>query len=256
MTFRTLRRAALGAAFTGLVALVSAVSACAQPGGGGSQSAAASGASGAAAGGAAGADSVVPAADRSRSKGDSTAPVTIIEISDFQCPYCRQFAEETYRQLDSAYIQTGKVRLVFIHYPLPNHAQAFPAAEAAMCAGAQGKFWPMHDRIFASQREWSGQADAPQRFARMAVEVGLDAGQWRDCVENDRVAPIIINDVMGATQAGVNGTPTFILSGQKVLSGAVPFAEISREIDAILTQRQGAGPGQAPPPPPAEQPGA
>ena len=250
MTLRIFRRAALGAAFTGLVGLLSAVSACAQPGSGGSRGASSSGASGSAAGGAARADSVVPAADRSRAKGDSAAPVTIIEISDFQCPYCRQFTEETYRQLDSAYIQTGKVRLVFIHYPLPNHAQAFPAAEAAMCAGAQGKFWPMHDRIFASQREWSGQADAPQRFARMAVEVGVDAEQWRDCVENDRVAPIIINDVMGATQAGVNGTPTFILSGQKVLSGAVPFSDISREIDAILAQRQ----GQAPPP--AEQPGA
>jgi len=150
-----------------VLALITAASACAQPGGGGAASQG---------GGRAipSPDSVLARSHRSREKGAASATLTVIEISDFQCPYCRQFYEQTYRAFDSAYVKTGKVRMTFIHFPLSIHSQAYPASKAAACAGAQGKFWEMHDRLFSTQREWSGQADATQRFARFAMDLGLD----------------------------------------------------------------------------------
>lgn len=189
-------------------------------------------------------DSLEARANRGRIKGADSAQVTIIEVSDFQCPYCREFAAGTYKQLDSAYISTGRARILYINLPLTSHREAFGAAEAAMCAGVQGKFWPMHDRLFATQREWSGQADAAQRFERLAQEMQLNMAEWRDCTANDRTAGLIVGDAMQAAEARINGTPTFILNspnGQRSLSGAVPFAEFAREIDALL-----AGPAAAP----------
>ncbi len=195
-------------------------------------------------------DSLLERADRGRMKGADSAQIIIIEISDFQCPYCREFAAGTYRQLDSAYVRTGRARMLYINLPLSSHREAFGAAEAAMCAGAQGKFWPMHDRLFATQREWSNQPDAAQRFERLAGEMQLDMAAFRDCTANDRTAPIIVADAMQAAEARINGTPTFILNargGQRTLSGAVPFDQFAREIDALLS---------APAPPEATLPGA
>jgi len=194
-------------------------------------------------------DSLLERASRGRIHGAADARVTIVEISDFQCPFCRQFFESTYRQLDSAYVRTGKVKLVFYAFPLPGHREAYPAAKAAMCAGVQGKFWGMHDRLFATQREWSGQDLVAPRFAGYAQALGVDMAAYRDCVDNDRVAPIILNDAMQASGAGVNGTPTFIINGSKALNGAVPFEEMKREIDAAL-----AAPAAPATPPPAAPP--
>ena len=186
-------------------------------------------------------DSLLPRAEQGRMKGAEGAPVTLVEVSDFQCPYCRQFAEGTYRQLDSAYIRTGKVRLIFVHYPLPGHASAYAASEAAMCAGAQGKVWPMHDRLFAAQREWSGAPDLARRFDAFATELGLEMASFRDCTVNDRVASLVIGDAMKVAGSGINGTPAFIVNGSKLLSGAIPFEQLKAELDAAL-----ANPGAAP----------
>lgn len=223
-----------------VLALITAASACAQPGGGGAASQG---------GGRAipSPDSVLARSHRSREKGAASATLTVIEISDFQCPYCRQFYEQTYRAFDSAYVKTGKVRMTFIHFPLSIHSQAYPASKAAACAGAQGKFWEMHDRIFATQREWNGQADATQRFARLSVEVGVNAAAYRDCMENDRVSSAIISDATSVSRAGIGGTPTFILNNQKVLQGAVSFQEMAIAIDSLLA---------APPAPPASPQGS
>ncbi|HEU0014962.1 MAG TPA: thioredoxin domain-containing protein [Longimicrobium sp.] len=194
-------------------------------------------------------DSLLARADRGRARGPEQAPVTLVEVSDFQCPYCREFAATTYAKLDSAYLKTGKVRMIYINYPLTTHREAFAAAEAAMCAGAQGKFWPLHDRLFATQREWSGQADAAKRFAGFAREAGVDMAAFSECVDNDRTAGLIVGDAMQAASAGINGTPTFMLmsrAGQKALSGAIPFEQLSHEIEAML-----AAPASATPPPPS-----
>lgn len=185
----------------------------------------------------AGLDSLPARAEEGRAKGAAGAPVTLIEISDFQCPFCRRFAETTYRQLDSAYIRTGKVRLIFIHYPLPNHARAYAASEASMCASAQGKFWPMHDRLFATQQEWGNAPDAARRFDAFAAELKLDMPAFRDCTANDRVAALILGDAMKAAGAGIGGTPAFIVNGSKLLNGAVTFPQLQTEIEAALAPK-------------------
>ncbi|CAN5148439.1 hypothetical protein BH23GEM4_BH23GEM4_13410 [soil metagenome] len=187
-------------------------------------------------------DSTLARAARSRVKGAEDAPVTLIEVSDFQCPFCREFALETFPALDSAYVRTGQVRVVFISYPLPNHEASWGASEAALCAGAQDRFWPMHDRLFRSQGEWSQAADPIPLYVRDAAAIGADTAAFRRCLERDGVAPIIISDLLQGTSGGVNGTPTFILQSagpagepqQRMLVGAQDFAAMSQAIDALL----------------------
>lgn len=188
------------------------------------------------------ADSTLARAARSRVKGSADAPVTLIEVSDFQCPFCREFAVETFPALDSAYVRTGQVRVVFISYPLPNHEASWGASEAALCAGAQDRFWPMHDRLFRGQNEWSAAANPIPLYVGYAAAVGADTSAFRHCLERDGVAPIIISDLLQGTGGGVNGTPTFILQAanpagepqQRMLVGAQDFAAMSRAIDALL----------------------
>src|SRR5204863_2147972 len=103
-------------------------------------------------------DSNITRADLARIQGSSTAPLWVIEVSDFQCPYCKQWHDQTYNAFIDRYVKTGKVRLAYVNFPLGIHAHAFPAAEAAMCAGVQNKFWPMHDSLFAAQGRWESGA--------------------------------------------------------------------------------------------------
>ena len=241
---RSHRRPLLGRASLAAMAalmLLASTTACAQGGGSGT-----GGGANASAAGSVPLDSVLARAERDRMRGQPSARLTIIEVSDFQCPFCGRFARETHAKLDSAYLKTGKARLLFVNYPLPNHRQAWAASEAAMCAGAQGSFWPMHDRIFAAQEQWNGQADAAQRFARMAEELKLDMAAFRACTDGDQVSTIILTDVMQASAAQVNGTPTFIINGNRVLSGAIPFEELKRELDAAMAGTP--APGQTAPP--------
>jgi protein-disulfide isomerase len=191
----------------------------------------------AAVGSAADPDSVRARADRSRSRGDDGAPLLLIEVSDFQCPFCAEFARSTYPRIDSAFVATGRVRMLYIHLPLASHPHAFRAAEAAMCAGAQDRFWQMHDRVFATQAEWSGVPDAVRRFERLAQDAGVDLAEYRDCMANGHTASLVVGDALQAAQAGIGGTPTFFLhgpGGQRALSGALPFDELAREIEALL----------------------
>lgn len=180
-------------------------------------------------------------ANESRLKGAEGAPITIVELADFQCPFCRQFAAETLAAVDSAFVATGKARLVYLNVPLPGHTSAWTAAEAALCAGAQGKFWPMHDRVYAEQSAWSASADAAALFAGYADALGLDAAAFRDCTRNDRVAALIVDDLLEAARGGVASTPTFVIlraakegeapgSNQRFLEGAQPFAEFQKAI--------------------------
>lgn len=179
-------------------------------------------------------DSVVARASRSRSKGAENAPVSLVEISDFQCPFCREFAVQTLPALDSAYLRTGKVRMLFINMPLPMHSNAWAASEAALCAGAQGAFWPMHDRIFAGQQEWSSAPNPSELFTQYAAAIRLDTAAFQRCVQEDQVAPILINDIMQVAQNGISGTPAFVLNNSETLSGALPFSEFRTKIEAAL----------------------
>ena len=162
-------------------------------------------------------------------------------MSDFQCPYCKMWHDSTYGALQREYVETGKVRLAYMNLPLPSHANAWPAAEAAMCAGAQGRFWEMHDALFDSQERWSGRSDAEAYFAdSLAGRVGVNAAAMRSCMAADRMRPLIQADLDRSVASGVQSTPTFIIGDGAMVRGAAPASEFRRVIDSVLASRPGA----------------
>lgn len=168
-------------------------------------------------------------AANSPSKGSASAPVEMIEFSDFQCPFCLR-ADPTVQQVLSTY--GDRVRFVYRHYPLPNHPLARPAAEAAACAGEQGKFWPYHDRLFANPSKLS-EPDLKQH----AVELGLNPAQFNSCVDTHKLKAQVDADLKDGEEAGVNGTPAFFING-RMLSGAQPFDAFKTIIDEELNLKR------------------
>jgi protein-disulfide isomerase len=189
-------------------------------------------------------DSINSRADVGRYRGAENAPITIFEFSDFQCPFCRQFERETFAAVDSAFLATGRARLIYFNLPLPNHLNSWVAAEAAMCSAAQGKFWPMHERLFAGQDAWSAAAAPATIFEGYAREAGVDLPAFRACTAADKVARILTQDLTFALGHGVGSTPTFVLirepaagedpqKAQRVLSGAAPFANFAKAMGEL-----------------------
>ena len=182
-------------------------------------------------------DSNITRADLARIQGSSSAPVWVIEVSDFQCPFCKQWHDQTYPMLRDQYVKTGKVRLAYVNFPLAMHAHAMPAAEAAMCAGAQDKFWPMHDALFSTQTRWET-LDAPGPvFDSLAQTTGVDMTHWRDCVSTGKMRPLIDADHDRASRAGASATPSFMI-GNKLLTGAQPLDELRKAIDSAMVQNR------------------
>jgi len=162
------------------------------------------------------------------SRGPADAPVEMIEFSDFQCPYCLK-ANPTVNQVLSTY--GDRIRFVYRHYPLPNHPNARPAAEAAQCANEQGKFWPYHDQLFARGGRLS---DADLKTA--AGEVGLDAAAFDRCVATHKYKADVDADIAAGDEAGVSGTPAFYING-RMLTGAQPFEVFKHVIDEELARK-------------------
>jgi len=158
-------------------------------------------------------------------RGPNDAKVTIVEFSDFQCPFCGR-AHDTVEEVMRAY--AGKVRLVFRHFPLEFHPYAAKAAEAAACANEQGKFWEYHDVLFANQQK----LEVPQ-LKEHAGSVGLDQGKFTECLDSGRQAAVVKADQTAGSKVGVNGTPAFFINGV-MLSGAQPMDEFRRVIDQEL----------------------
>ena len=184
---------------------------------------------------------VVERADRARVKGDSARPVTIVEISDFECPYCRQYYRETYPAVDSAYVETGKVQYVFVVYPSAGHARAAPAAEAAYCAGAAGLFWPMHDRLFENQDAWTGAEDPLETFVGYARELGIDEASFRRCLRQDLPSQLLVRDLEQVARARLSSTPFFIINNETAIQGARSFERFRTVIDSVLEAGGGGG---------------
>jgi protein-disulfide isomerase len=160
------------------------------------------------------------------SKGPASAKVTIVEFSDFQCPYCVR-AEATVKEVLATY--GDKVRLVYRDYPLPNHPLAPKAAEAAHCADEQGKYWDMHERLFSTGK--LEVADLKQH----AKDLGLDAAKFDQCLDSGTKAAIVEANKAAGSKAGVNGTPAFFING-RLLSGAQPMSEFKKVIDKELSR--------------------
>jgi protein-disulfide isomerase len=174
-----------------------------------------------------------------RIRGSATAPITLIEYSDFTCGYCVKFFQETWPRLQAKYIDTGKVRFVYRDYPRADQGVGVEAAVAARCAGAQGRYWPMHDRLFSG----GGRLDSGS-FKGYAKAIGLDRTAFAKCFDDRQYLESIFQDRQEANRWGFHGTPGFILmrtvggATEKepaiAIPGALPFDEFAKEIDRML----------------------
>jgi protein-disulfide isomerase len=171
--------------------------------------------------------------------GNSDAPITIVEFTDLQCPYCARFSAQTMPQLRQSFIDAGKVRFVSRNLPLSFHPFALPAAVAARCAGEQDKYWEFREQIFQRQKEL---ADAP--YDAIATELKLDMAKFAACRQDPAQTKAAEADRAAANALGITGTPTFLIgrttkgafTGDR-LSGAQPFAVFETKINALLTAK-------------------
>ncbi|MGA8185360.1 MAG: thioredoxin domain-containing protein [Terriglobia bacterium] len=181
--------------------------------------------------------------------GSKDARVTLVEFTDYQCPFCGRAFRQTYPPVVAEYVKTGKLRYVIHNYPLTQlHANAFRAAEAARCAQDQGKFWEMHDRLFGNQKSLDEKG-----LEASARALGLDTQQFQQCLTSGKYKKEVQDEVEAGKKLGVTGTPTFFLGPTgndpdqikaiKKIDGAFPYTAFKKAIDDILS-----------PPKPGEQP--
>jgi len=173
--------------------------------------------------------------------GNPDAPITIIEFSDFQCPFCARFYTQTLPLIHEEYIESGKVKLVFRDYPIQSiHPNAVPAAVASECANEQGKFKEMHDMLFENQSEWSRQdtTDVLSLFSQYATKIQLEQETFDSCLINGKYLEEIKKDLDDGRDYGVSGTPGFFVGNDQIgyveLRGAQPFDSFKKIIDAQL----------------------
>lgn len=178
-----------------------------------------------------------PAAPNPMSLGSALATLTIVEFSDYQCSYCRRFHAEVLPALRKAYIDTGKVQLLFKDFPLSMHREALPAAVAGRCAGAQGKFWPMNELLFANQDRLAGAL-----YPKLAATLELDVEVFNRCLLDPMLAAAIQRDQQQALDLGINATPGFLIGRrlpegiriERVGTGFIDFNALSMELDKML----------------------
>ena len=176
-------------------------------------------------------------ATATRAMGSPSAPVTVYEMSDFQCPYCRSFALETFPVIEREYISPGKVRWVFVNFPLTStHANAVAAASAAVCAARQGAFWPIHDLIYQYQETWAPLKEPGPFFLSLADSAGISKAKLLECVKAPATEAEIRFEAEGAKRAGAGSTPTFYIEGG-LLTGAHPLQVFRQVLDSILATK-------------------
>ena len=173
------------------------------------------------------------------SRGRADAPLVLVEFSDYECPFCIRHFTQTMPELQREYISTGKLRYVFMDFPIDQlHPAAIKAHEAARCAGEQGKFWEMHDRLFTPAG-----SHGPDRLKSLAAEVGVDRGRFDTCLDSNRMQAPVRASVARAEQLGADGTPQMYLgvadaNGSfkiiRSIRGAVPYPQIKQAIEALL----------------------
>jgi protein-disulfide isomerase len=196
-------------------------------------------------------ENVIVSTVGSATLGQPTAPVTMIEFSDYQCPYCAGYAIDTLPHIIGDYVSTGKVRYVLRNFPLEDaHPLALKAAAAAACAGEQGKYWEAHDRFFKTR------ALTPEDLIGHAKTLNLDRQRFQQCLASSRIATKIQADKSAGEQLGVTGTPSFFfgytdanepmnIEAVDFIAGAQPFAVFKELIDGLLVKRKEPGSGVA-----------
>lgn len=171
-----------------------------------------------------------------RTRGSATAPITIIEFADFQCPACKRFAETMGNEIEEVYIATGQARLEFRNMAFLG-PESVLAAEAALCANDQDKFWEYHDKLFEGQRGENSGAFSSERLVRFAREVGLDEAKFITCMESERHNRMVLDETEAGKDAGVNSTPTFFVNGELVRN-VQSFEEFQQIIEQKLEEAQ------------------
>jgi protein-disulfide isomerase len=164
--------------------------------------------------------------------GKADAPVTMIEFSDYECPFCERFFVQTLPQIEKEYIDTGKVKFVYRDYPLSFHPNATPAALAAECAGEQGRYWEYHNTLFEHQNAMDNSS-----LKKYAADIGLDTASFNQCLDSGAMAQEVQKDFQEGATLGVRGTPTFFINGLRLV-GALPFQSFKQVIDQEINSTE------------------
>ena len=168
-----------------------------------------------------------------RTKGSASAPVTVYEMADFQCPVCRRFALEVWPTIEKEFIATGKVRWIYIMFPLTQiHRNAAASATFAACAATQGKFWPTHDMLFETQESWEKLKDPAPFFQSKVAGLGLKADAMSSCLQSGTGAAMVKDDASGAERSGANSTPSLYIEGG-MMAGLYQLPVYQRVLDSI-----------------------
>jgi len=175
-------------------------------------------------------------ADLGRIRGRDSAPVWIVVISDFQCPFCKRWHEETAPLLERDYVRTGKARIAYLNFPVNTHRNAPPAHEFAMCAAEQERFWPIADALFESQGAWKNLVDPTAFFDSLAFSLRLDRMRLRSCLAGGEQRALIRADYERSVSIGVGSTPSFLVGGTPIV-GAQPYEVFARAVDSALARR-------------------
>ena len=174
------------------------------------------------------------AADSGRILGAPGAKVWMLMISDFQCPYCKSWHDQSFAALRKEYVDNGKVRMAYMNFPLDQHEQAVPAAEAAMCASVQKKFWEYQSALFGAIERWGKPGDQSAVYESLATAQGLDLARFRSCTRSHVMRAVIEGDRVRMQQAGVQSTPSCFV-GNQAIAGAQPTAVFRQALDAALS---------------------
>jgi len=165
--------------------------------------------------------------------GEEKAPVTIVEFTDFQCPFCDRYVTQAYQDIQENYVKTGKVRYMYQDLPLSFHQNAEAAAVAARCAGKDDKYLLMHDKLFSSQSVWGEMKDPTETYVTYAKEMGVSEAGFRACLSDAKVLQDVRDSAALAEKVGATGTPTFYIN-KTALIGALPFTAFEELIEAKL----------------------
>ncbi len=173
-----------------------------------------------------------------RSKGSPTAPITVYEMSDFQCPFCRRHAMEAFPAIENEFVKTGKVRWIFVNYPLTSiHPNAVPAAAFAMCAAKFDKFWPAHDLLFLHQETWAPLKNPAPFLMTLVDSLKLPKPAMASCLEKQETVALIKADADGAVKSGAQSTPTFYIDGSLII-GAQPVELFRYVLDSLYRAKR------------------
>lgn len=164
--------------------------------------------------------------------GSDSARLEVVEYADFQCPACRIFTILTMPDVSERLVKTGRIRWRFRDFPLPGHDKSPAAHHAAACAGEQGKFWPMHDQLYAHQDEWATGGGTDRKMRNLARDAGLDLDRYDDCTSSRRYEAGLVASREQAAAQGVQSTPTFVIGGVQI-AGTIPYDRLRAIIDSV-----------------------